>query len=259
MPDGKDTTFEDLEGKIISDISGCAEGSEQVRITTDSGVWILHHEPDCCESVSLAEIHGDPSELIGGFVSLASESSNSDGPPPDKWSESWTWTFYRLVTDKGTLVMRWLGESNGYYSEFVDLAWEALPEEGGASCPICHNSPPGHRPDCPNLGKGSAPDREQQLEAEVRALDAEIGGLQDRRKEVVDELLALRSPHKVGDIVEWDRSGKTWRGQIDRVGAVVGGKPISWRCVKFRKDGSPSDVFVEVFNPRAVEPEGGAS
>lgn len=59
------------------------------------------------------------------MVVIASEVENpEDGPDSgqDKYSESYTWTFYRLQTTRGLVVMRWYGESNGYYSESVEFA-----------------------------------------------------------------------------------------------------------------------------------------
>ena len=48
------------------------------------------------------------------------EAEESDGEYEEA-SESGTWTFYRISTVMGTVTIRWIGESNGYYSESVDL------------------------------------------------------------------------------------------------------------------------------------------
>ena len=61
---------------------------------------------------------------------LVAEEVSSDGaPPPDRqWGvDSYTWTFYRFQTIRGSVTVRWLGESNGYYSESVDLYTEPTP------------------------------------------------------------------------------------------------------------------------------------
>jgi hypothetical protein len=112
--------FEELVGKSLARVTGAEVGSGEVRFEMQDGsVFRLFHNQDCCESVDVAEVHGDPA-LMSGEIEMAIESSNSDDRPGG-YVESWKWTFYRVITAKGTLVLRWLGRSNGYYSESVSF------------------------------------------------------------------------------------------------------------------------------------------
>lgn len=86
--------------------------------TSDGRVFILYHEQDCCENVEVEEIIGGLDNLLGDPILLAEE-SNEEHSGEDVHS---TWTFYKLSTFKGSVTIRWLGESNGYYSEGVDFA-----------------------------------------------------------------------------------------------------------------------------------------
>jgi len=118
-----------LVGKTITAIDGMVAGSDAVGFTcSDGSVFQMYHVQDCCESVDLNDVEGDVSDLIGSPVVVAEEVNSDDVPPPDNdYVESYTWTFYRLATAKGFVVLRWLGASNGYYSEGVDFEQTVIP------------------------------------------------------------------------------------------------------------------------------------
>ena len=125
-----DVKFNELLGKILTKIEFKNEDPDEqeehneIYFTTNLGeTYLLFHEQDCCENVYLADTAGDINDLIGSPILLAEEVSNrEDPPPPSEWNEdSYTWTFYKLSTIKGSVTFRWYGESNGYYSEEVNF------------------------------------------------------------------------------------------------------------------------------------------
>lgn len=86
----------------------------------DGRQWALQHTQECCESVRIVDVCGDLSDLVETPILVAEEVSNEGAPPPE-YPDSYTWTFYKFGTIKGSVTVRWLGESNGYYSESVDF------------------------------------------------------------------------------------------------------------------------------------------
>ena len=115
---GNEKPFSDLVGKTLTKIDN--NGDELVFHCADGAVYRMYHSQDCCESVSIEEIIGDITNLIGTPIIMADESTNSDNPKETS-DESFTWTFYKFATVKGYVTIRWYGESNGYYSETVDF------------------------------------------------------------------------------------------------------------------------------------------
>lgn len=109
-------SFSDLTNKIIISVVGLEEGSDYIRLNTFDGMsFVMYHEQDCCENVEVADICGDVDDLLHAPIIEAYESTSN----AEDVSESGTWTFYHIQTTKGSIVIRWLGESNGYYSESV--------------------------------------------------------------------------------------------------------------------------------------------
>ena len=112
--------FQTLLGKTLTEI---VNKDDEIYFTTSEGDKCkLHHYQDCCESVYVEDICGDLGDLIGNPLLEATEESNQEDCHSESfYDDSCTWTFYKLGTIKGCVTIRWLGTSNGYYSESVDF------------------------------------------------------------------------------------------------------------------------------------------
>lgn len=116
----------DMVGKKFTSVTAT---DDELIFTGPCGTFTFYHSQDCCETVEISDIVGDLQDLVNEEILMAEEVSG-ETPADHKFEyepESYTWTFYKFATKKGYVDVRWLGESNGYYSESVDLKWEPPP------------------------------------------------------------------------------------------------------------------------------------
>ena len=114
-------------GKTFVQVSGAVGNFDLLFETANGERFMFSHEQDCCERVDINDIVGDLEDLVGEPLLVAEQ---VEGETPVDFNErdyeSVTWTFYKFATRKGYVDVRWLGESNGYYSEGVDLFVEGV-------------------------------------------------------------------------------------------------------------------------------------
>jgi hypothetical protein len=114
-----------MVGKTFVQVTGSVGSGEMLFETATGERFMFAHEQDCCESVDINDIVGDLQDLVGEPLLIAEEVRGATEPDEEHY-ESYTYTFYKFATRKGYVDVRWLGESNGYYSESVSLGRETV-------------------------------------------------------------------------------------------------------------------------------------
>ena len=107
--------FEQIQGMTITAVV-YKEVNESLLIHLNTHVLEMLHHQDCCETVYLADVVGSFEDLIGHPLLEVSESI-VDIATEDMSS---TASYYNFKTIKASVQLRWVGESDGYYSETVD-------------------------------------------------------------------------------------------------------------------------------------------
>ena len=111
--------FDVLVGEVL-DAVDIDRKENQILLTTRSGRrFLVYHEQECCEKVAIFGQDGSFDKLIGKPIVEARDIAVDTG---DDELDSQTTTTLVFRVDDQTVISRWVGDSNGYYSERVDIA-----------------------------------------------------------------------------------------------------------------------------------------
>ncbi len=121
-----EANISDLIGETLISVDN-VDDSEIVFTTVSGDVFKMYWDNSdygCDVGVYLDDICGALSDLVGSRILMAEVTHAGENPVgvrvPD-YQNSFTWTFYKLATNKGSVTIRWYGGSNGYYSETVNF------------------------------------------------------------------------------------------------------------------------------------------
>jgi len=124
--------IKEMLGKTMVSVN--RDGDESLTfIDSEATQYRFEHDQDCCEDVSIEDVCGNLDDLVGSPLIMAEVVTSDENPEGVNLEsqDSFTWTFYKFATIKGYVTVRWYGESNGYYSESVDLHITPAPGDGG--------------------------------------------------------------------------------------------------------------------------------
>jgi len=112
--------IQEMIGKLFSEVK--QEDEETLVFKSETLTIEFFHDKDCCESVEIVQVDGDYRDLEDSPILMAEFEFDDSASKSRSGNDCQTWTFYKFATTKGYVTVRWLGESNGYYSERVAVS-----------------------------------------------------------------------------------------------------------------------------------------
>lgn len=119
IKDGENGEF--VQSQYPNQIKAVAVHDEVLYLCTRQAIFAIRHKQDCCEDVWFVDGEEDISDMVGDYLVKIRIDVSPQDRDPDRVDECSTWTFVTIQTLKNSYSFRWRGESNGYYSETVQL------------------------------------------------------------------------------------------------------------------------------------------
>ena len=106
-----------LKGKVLNDITIDYKNNE-ITFTDDNNVkYVMAHKQDCSEEMFIEGVYeyGNIDDILFSPIDMAEEIENYNEVPLNEDNLGYTWKCYQIGVGSSYLLIRWYGESNGYY------------------------------------------------------------------------------------------------------------------------------------------------
>lgn len=117
-------TYDKLIGEVFTDVSGKRQDEEFI-LTNDNFYVAIYVPDDCCNQGWLEDVDGDIKDLLESPITMFEEVGSRERDigydSENHYQDSCTWTYYKIGSEKGSVTLRFVGTSNGYYCERADV------------------------------------------------------------------------------------------------------------------------------------------
>lgn len=99
--------------ELLGETIQCVQvSSDEIRFFTADNLYIMRHDPDCCQPFRVWGFDGNLANFLGRRIKDVLEITGArapDGYVPEQGDEP-TWTVFVFTTNWGAVTVRWLGQ-----------------------------------------------------------------------------------------------------------------------------------------------------
>ena len=122
--------YQSFDKDVDDSLSSWLVGKKLTRLDdssfeVDTGhAFVIYHAQDCCEACYPVSIIGPLAEILGKPLTAFWIDIDCDAPIGEEdrvYNESYTWSHVNFQAGDLLVTIHWLGESNGYYGENINI------------------------------------------------------------------------------------------------------------------------------------------
>ena len=106
-----------LKDKVLKDIKIDYCDNKITFVDNNNTSYVMAHKQDCGEEMYIEGVYeyGDIDSLLNAPITIAEEVEDYSELPLNEDNLGYTWKLYQIGTETDYIMIRWYGESMGYY------------------------------------------------------------------------------------------------------------------------------------------------